>query len=364
MNRQFALLGRTMAIFAALVLSAGPMSARAIEDHAGLIQFEGQWLTPEEARQREESRYRRQRVSVPFEISVELAVADMRTLRQQRDLQVGFMTILRVGDRVIFRQGQRGWLIWKRHARITPEFKAAIAALRKGESLEAQTFAADVVTKLQIEGAADPLSTIAFALHGHRSDHAHIDMTAKQLPPDRLRLERNAEDGQLAVLALGGQGVALSNAKPAQVGTLFVAMPAVANEALQLRWSQPPQRLLVIGDRKLSLPPLPENLVLQLNEKRVLRLSESSHVTAFERHTHGPDGKGWRRQEFAATLAGLSMDLGRDEVGPHQAPGEYRREWILRFQTQSGATTQRQTALRYRVTGEEKEAMSKEFLRR
>jgi len=85
-----------------------------------------------------------------------------------------------------------------------------------------------------------------------------------------------------------------------------------------------------------------------------------------QRYSLGPEYKGWQQQSFVTGgPLDFEVDLSRDEVGPQKKPGEYRRVWILEFGgIQGKVSTQRQLGMNYRVTNEDKEAESSEFLRR
>jgi hypothetical protein len=56
------------------------------------------------------------------------------------------------------------------------------------------------------------------------------------------------------------------------------------------------------------------------------------------------------------------IDLGKDEIGPHDTQGQYTRIWLVRFI--DGATTQRQMEASYVVRGPEKQFSSDNFIRR
>jgi len=350
---------------AALALLAGA-PGWAAEGREGLVQFEGQLLEPAEAAQREEQRYRRQRIAAPTEIALELNADQLRALRARRDLAASLTAILRVGDRVLVQRGNQQWRIWKRHSRLTNEFRQAADRLRKGVP-KADEWAADpiVVVKPEVIGE-DPLSDAAFALHARRNVFPHADLAMDQLPAQALAVKRTSEDGALTVLAFGANTLKVSTGKLTQAGQLAVVSVAPRNDPLNFTWTAPPKRILVIGDSAMPLLSPAADVVLLKNEKRVVRLTEVKNVTAMQRYSHGPDYKGWHQQRFAiGGPLGFQMDLARDEVGPHQTAGDYRRVWLLEFGGTAGnMATQRQIEIGYRVKSEDKDAQSKEFLRR
>ena len=351
--------GLTLALFSA-------MPGMAAENHEGLVRFENQWLEPAEAVQREEHRYRKQRVATPVEVSVELTADQLRAQRARRGLASGLMAFLRVGDRVLVQRGNQQWRIWKRHHKLTGEFRQAIDALRKGTP-HTDEWAADPVATIKLETMSDDLlGDAAFALHAKRNAFPHADLAAGQLSAQGLVVKRNTEDGGLTVLAYGANNFKAETGKIAQVGRFAVVTVAPGNEPLSFTWATPPQRILAIGDNAIQLLPPAENIVLLKNEKRIIPLSEAKNVTSMRRYSQGPDYKGWQQQSFATGgPLGFQMDLRRDEAGPHQAAGDYQRIWILEIGGAEGKpATQRQTGMNYRVSIEDKDAQSKEFLRR
>ncbi|EKD98579.1 MAG: hypothetical protein ACD_23C00357G0001, partial [uncultured bacterium] len=223
------------------------------------------------------------------------------------------------------------------------------------------------VATIKLETMSDDLlGDAAFALHAKRNAFPHADLAAGQLSAQGLVVKRNTEDGGLTVLAYGANNFKAETGKIAQVGRFAVVTVAPGNEPLSFTWATPPQRILAIGDNAIQLLPPAENIVLLKNEKRIIPLSEAKNVTSMRRYSQGPDYKGWQQQSFATGgPLGFQMDLRRDEAGPHQAAGDYQRIWILEIGGAEGKpATQRQTGMNYRVSIEDKDAQSKEFLRR
>lgn len=352
-----------VAVFALLWMT----SACATQDQAEFIQFEHQWVSSEDVRQLEEFRYQQQRVATPFEVVLELDAKQLHALRKRPDLVASLSAILRVGDRVLVRHQHRQWQLWLRHHRLTAEFKQTVNALRQGKT-HTDEWATDVVSQVKPELLGeDLLSDAAFALHTLRNPYPHADLMATQLPAQGWVVKRNAEDGAVTVLMDGGQALTVTGIKLTSYGQLTMLTLVPGNEPLKIDWSSPPQRILVMSDQPLRMLPLAQNVSLRLNEKRIVSLAESKSVTAMQRLSWGPDYKQvWNQQRFTSGgPLGFQMDLSRDEIGQHQSPGDYRRIWILELPgSQGNATTQRQLSMDYRVTNENKDVQSKDFLRR
>jgi hypothetical protein len=335
--------------------------------HDGLVLYEGRWLKPAEATRREEARYRKQRVAAPFEVVVNLNAESLHKLQARRDLMQSLMSILRVGDRLVVKHEDQQWRLWKRHGKATGEFRQALAAFSKGKVID-ENWGSDSITSINPEQATgeDALADMAFALHRRRNAYPLADMQADQLPNPGYTIKRNTQDGELTLLTLGGKGFKAEAGKPEQSGQLTLIRLEPGNDAVPLTWTEPPKRLLVVSDKQIPLLALPAEVSLLKNEKKSIRLSESKAISSVHRYSQGPDYKGWSQQDF--TLDGplaFQMDLSRDEAGPHGTAGDYKRVWILEFAgTEGHSTTQRQTAMVYRVKGDDKGVMSNEFLRR
>jgi hypothetical protein len=337
-----------------------------VNKHEGLVLFEGRWLKPQEAIRLEEVRYRKQRVAAPLEVVVESTAEQVRALNSRRDLAEVLMAMLRVGDRLVIRLDSEQWLVWKRHGKPTDSFLQSITALRKGKPVD-ENWAPDPVTSIKADVAGtDLLAAAAFALHAGRNVYPHADLVTEQMPEKGLSVNRNTDDGGLTLVALGGEQLKSNGGNLAKFGSLAFLQVAASAEPLTLEWTTPPQRLLVVSDKAMTFLPPPKEVALRKHEKQVIRLSDSKLVTSIRRYSNGPDYKGWQQQTIATGgPLGFQMDLGRDEIGPNAAGGDYRRVWILELGGKAGgAETQRQIGMRYRVKDDEKDVMSREFLRR
>lgn len=234
MSQRPSMIAKALTMGAAAMVMLVGMPGWAAEGHEGLVQFEGKWLEPVDAAQREEQRYRRQRVAAPMEMVVELNADQLRALRTGRGLAKSLMAILRVGDRVLVRRGNQHWRIWKRHSRVTNEFRQAAEALRKGAP-HSDDWAGDQVASVKMERIGeDPLRDVAFALHSRRNAFPHADLAADQLPAQGLDIRRSAEDGALTVLAYGGQSFNVESGKLAKAGQLAVVSVVPGNDPLPI----------------------------------------------------------------------------------------------------------------------------------
>jgi hypothetical protein len=340
------------------------VSSEAGNKHEGLVLFEGRWLKPHEAARLEEARYRKQRVPSPLEVMVDLTPEQTRALIGRRDLAESLTAVLRIGDRLVINRGSEQWLIWKRHSKPTDSFREAASGLRKSKSAS-ENWAPDPVTSIKADLAgADVLAAIAFALHAARNAYPHADLVAAQLPDKGVSVKRSADDGSLTLVALGGEQVKTNAGALAKFGSLAILQVAAGAEPLTIEWTTPPQRLLVVTDKAVKFLATQKDVVLRKREKQTIRLNDSKAVTGIRRYSQGPDYKGWQQQTIdAGGPLGFQMDLGRDEIGPHGAAGDYRRTWILEIGSKD-TVTQRQIGMSYKVKDDEKDALSREFLRR
>ena len=337
------------------------------KEHDGKVLFEGRWVQPNEAARLEELRYRKQRVATPIELAVSLNADQLRALQSRRDLLTGLMAVLRVGDRLVIKAETTRWQLWKRHNKLTSEFKQAVSAFGKSKAI-VESWSDDSIKSLNLDVpvGADSLADMAFALHNRRNAYPHADLQAEQLTNQGYTVNRNVSDGEITLLAFGGKGFKSEAGKAEQFGQLTLIQFAPGNTAITLAWSGPPTRLLVVSDKQQPMLPLAQDVSLLKNEKKNVRLSESKSIATVHRFSQGPDYKGWQQQDFTLDgPLGFQMDLSRDEIGPHVTSGDYRRVWIVEFAGTDGSpATQRQTAMTYRVKGDDKNVMSNEFLRR
>jgi hypothetical protein len=326
--------------------------------------FEGKWLPAGEALQREQQRYRSQRVPNPVHLTAVLDDATFETIVQQDGLAPGLHRLLRVGDRIRFTRGDRAWLIWKRNADPTPAFELAVDALKRKGALSLP-WVKDPAGDVEVTLAKDPVSALAFTLHRARTELPVLSLSMQQLAVKGETFPRCPADGELTLLAEGGRAVSAAGIALAYwAGVAIVRLPAGDGE-VAVTWQTPPEKLLVISDAPVKLETPAAGKTLQIREKEIVTLAEGTAVFELTRLSAGPDyPEGWSRKRFKPTgpLAD-QMDLSQDEIGPHDREGAYRRTWIIRYKTKEGAH-QRQLECRYKVSGDPKDFSSDRFLRR
>jgi hypothetical protein len=323
--------------------------------------FFGNWLSEGSALKREAARYHSQKVSNPVTLRARLDPAAVEDLAGAAG---ALHALMRVGDRILlFSDGKTHWF-WKRNGSITREFRLSVSGLLQVKPYELPWMKEADVLKAAVRIENDPLIGLAFALHRARAERPLLDLSAKQLAVGGEVLNRTTTDGEITLLAAGGAGLDL----PGEVRTigpgLRLARIVKGQGELKLRWQKPPQRILAVSDSAMALGNLPLAKDLLIREKRLVQIAEGVQVKSVLRLTDGPDHKGWKRQEFAASgPLGGQLDLSRDEMGPHDRPGRYRRVWIYTFAGSDGLS-QRQVETAYRVVDRKKDFGGDEFLRR
>lgn len=318
----------------------------------------------DEALHREASRYRSQKVANPIALHARLTRRAMADLRGTSNVAVNIHRIMRVGDRIVFEPGGKYRTIWKRNGKITPEFREAVAALLKGENFALPWQAEPERRRASVSINGNTLSGLAFALHRARVPLPLVALSAGQFGNSGETVQRTRGDGTITLLADGGEGLKLPG-RTWDVGPhLKIAHIAAGNGPLELRWRKAPEKLLVVGDAGTPFRN-PSNIKnLLLHEKRILSIARGARVKSFIRLSSGPDYDGWKRKEFAPSGPLASqLDLSRDEVGPHEQSGNYRRVWIVTYLV-DGGLTQRQVEASYSVIDKKKKFDGDRFLRR
>jgi hypothetical protein len=335
--------------------------------HENLVLFEDRWVSPSDYIRLEEQRYRKYRVASPIEIVSLINNEQLSSLSSHKQLTDTLMGILRVGDRIVIKEGSNKWVIWKRYEKLTNEFRKSTISIGKTNA-STEIWSPDPIAlhSVKIKPGKEALLEIALLLHRARNMYPHMDLQYDQLTKQGYTLKRNLLDGELTVVVCGGAAIKADEFKTEQYGDFSIIRISQGNSPVSLTWADTPKSILGISDKQISLMALPEKLLLLKNEKKSVQLSNTSKVSSFVRFTNGPNSKGWKQQEFNLSgPLGFQMDLSRDEVGPHDLSGEYQRIWIVQFSDgKDGVVTQRQTSMKYAVKGDEKEAISNEFIRR
>jgi hypothetical protein len=328
--------------------------------------FAKRWCALPYAVQAESKRYQKEQVDDPVALEIRLNSKHHKALSSEKDLAERINNVMRVGDRVriVAKSGQ--WLIWKRHHLITPEFEDAVNAMQSAKAYSGDPWTADTQVRWTHPAVNDDfVAQIAFGIQRERNRWPHLHLWANQLVTGSVEVFRCRTDGSLTLLAQDGKLVwpPGSRIKKVQGGGLSMAVVPSGDRPLHISWTVPPKRLLVTADRSPEFKPISTQIKLHPQEKKIIDLGVKHPVTALTRLTSGPDYKGWYRQymEPDGPLADR-IDLGKDEIGPHDTQGQYTRIWLVRFK--DGATTQRQMETRYVVSGPEMNFSSDNFIRR
>ena len=325
--------------------------------------FEGEWLAEAEALRREERRYQGQRVRQPIAVDLYPSGGALEALRRDDRLRDALFTLLRVGDRVTVHAAGGPWEIWKRHREVTGEFTAAVDALRNSAA-STQPWRSDPVRSVRAQATAEPLAAVAFALHGARNVAPHLDLEAPQLDAGGVRVDRSLADGPITLVVLGGQGVEVLGNRLESFGALRFGELSAGNGAIELRWQVAPQRILLVGDTAGPVRVPGGGGELPIGQRGPVSLAPAARVHWLERLSYGPDFESWQRERFDTSgPLGFQLDLTRDEIGPHQNPGPYRRIWLVGYE-QDGQPSQRQVAIDYRVGTHAGDGEIREFIRR
>lgn len=326
--------------------------------------FEGNWLDEEAVRALEQERYQKQRVSYCVGQVMTIGGAERRQMHTGRFVR-SLHDVLRVGDRIVFEQGRHKWLIWKRHHQITPEFRDAVAALAAGR-LHKDDWIPDKPNAWRKPALhADILTAISLGLYANRERATLLDLHADQLSAQGETIWHNRADGPVTLVIVGGKGIALDKKAVSQVSpSLRIVQVSAADAPLELGWTTPPERLLAVCDTQEDRLVKPEVRSLRIREKNIVELFTGGPVCEMTRLTTGPDSPGWERRTTkpSGPLAG-QIDLRRDEIGPHDTAGDYRRIWLLKMNA-AGPATQRQVSVSYPVEPNIKDGTSDDFLRR
>lgn len=369
---------------AEFTVSEGGRQTVAVKPERKEYMFSDKWLPLEEARQLELQRYLAGKVDKPVQVVLDLSLEAVDALNMVPDFAEALHSLLRVGDRVLFRIGNREVTAWKRHTALTPEFAAEVGVLAGDEQLASWDEEPPLFT-VNISAGKDPLNDLAFGLHGSRSRLALLDLTHDQLLPNGEAVVRTPADGEITIVCLKGDGVTLDG-EPLDCGELprITLVPAAA-APLSFQWQNAPARLLVSSENSVDLGaklvkdtgeeaeipewslPLAgsEALVnIKVKQKRLVRLATKAKVMAFSRLTFGPDYQGWQREMFDASgiLSG-QIDLGMDEIGLHSEPGMYERTWLVQIRSEDGIS-QRQLGVQYTVGNALWDGSSGRFFRR
>jgi hypothetical protein len=316
--------------------------------------YAGKWLAEASALKQEQQRFNSQRVANPVSVKVQM------TAQQVEAFPAGLFAAMRVGDALLLEVGSHSYPLIKRHAAETDDWRAALAAAVKGGSPQALPYPAATQIVAGVSGAPTA-ANILYALHRARNPIAHLDLAAAQLNAQGEELVHRSGDGELTLLAIGGDVIAIDGVKAVRHQGYWLASLPAAQQTVKLSWASKPQQLLVVGDRALALRNPKMDKELLIGEKQLVRLAQEE-VLRLETLTR-IDGVWSRKVSVASGPLAAQMNLAVDEVGPHGQAGDFKRVWLLQF-GQKGNLTQRQLACDYQVTRERKDNEDNRFLRR
>jgi hypothetical protein len=219
--------------------------------------------------------------------------------------------------------------------------------------------------RLAVPRQADFLTDLAFALHRARTDLAFLDLEAGRLAAQEETILRCAADGPLTIVVAAGEQPQIPGEVSRIADGLWLSRVAPGDGLLTLAWREKPDRVLVVSDAAAPFGPMAEpQAQLLINEKQILPIAPRAEVERLVRLSEGPDYETPLRQIFETDgpLA-AQIDYSRDEIGPNDHYGDYRRTWLVSFRTDVGVT-QRQVTTNYRVVDRKKDFTTDNFLRR
>ena len=329
--------------------------------------FEGEWYERPEAErlaaEAEQKAYRKVRIRNPVEIRLELAALGDKKVTRLGDFSRDLFRLLRVGDRLRVELAGRKHLVWKRSRRRSDAFRSQVKALWTNRPIELE-YAKDPARVILVEPGGSLVGTVGYRLYRRFNDHPILDLGGAMHKLEGVTLHTLAADGSTTLLTFGGRNIVVNERPLRSTRQLGFIWLRAADSKLELTWEEAPQRVLVVSRKNTVLKPTVASVALNLNQKELVELGVAGRVQSFHRFTRNPDGS-WRHaaKEPAFGLPG-TMDLNSDEVGPHPVSGQYKREWLIEYETAEGKRATRQVAMDYTVGEVAHPVRSTEFIRR
>ena len=329
--------------------------------------FEGEWYERAEAdrlaAEAEEQAYRKARIRNPVEIRLKLAALGDKKVTRLGDFSRDLFKLLRVGDRLRVELAGRKHLVWKRSRRRSDAFRSQVKALWTNRPIELE-YAKDPARVILVEPGGSLVGTVGYRLYRRFNDHPILDLGGAMHKLQGVTLHTLAADGSTTLLTFGGRNMVVNGRPLRSTRQLGFRWLRAADSKLELTWEEAPQRVLVVSRKNTVLKPEVASVALNLNQKELVELGVPGQVQSFHRFTRNPDGS-WRHaaKEPAVGLPG-TMDLNFDEVGPHPVSGQYKREWLIEYETAEGKRATRQVAMDYTVGEVAHPVRSTEFIRR
>ena len=336
--------------------------------------FEDEWYERAEAerleaarrlreRRAEEEGYREARVGNPVEVQLRLPALADTAATTLGDFSRALFMMLRPGDRVRVDLGGTDHLVWKRLYDTSDAFRSQVEALWNDQPI-ALDYEEDPVTVMGVDPGPSLITSVADRLYGRLNDNPILDLDAAMHDLPGVTLHTVAEDGSTAIVTFGGGSVAVNGRNLPSTRQLGFLRLASGDRQLDLTWDEPPERILVVSARNTAAEPASLSTELNLGQKHVVELGVGGRVQSFHRFTGHPDGT-WRytAKELLGGLPG-AMNLDADELGPHAESGDYRREWVIQYETADGKRATRQVALDYTVGDATQPVEAQDFIRR
>ena len=289
--------------------------------------------------------YEQLRARNATELIAALTPRAFRKLVPNRRLTSQLHKVMRVGDRIIFKHDGRQWLVWKRSGKITPLFRQAVKALRKRKAFEHPVPLDERAYKVKRKIEGNPVASLAFAIHAARANFPFIDLGGEYLEAKGEVITRALSDGEVTVIATGGSRLKIGKDKFVKAGKVMIAKAPASGEPLNISWRRPPARLMAVADGPPAMLYNPKETTLEPGEKIIARLIDTLPVIKLVRYTKSAvEGKVTKRVFTADHALSFLARLDHGQLGPHSAPGLYKRRWIITFYNPPGYTQRQATA--------------------
>ena len=329
--------------------------------------FEGEWyeqaVADRLAAEAEEKAYRKARIRNPVEIRLKLAALGDKKVTRLGDFSRDLFRLLRVGDRLRVELAGRKHLVWKRSRQRSAAFRNQVRALWTNRPIELK-YAKDPARVILVEPGGSLVGTVGYRLYRRANDQPLLDLGRAMHELQGITLHTLAPDGLITLLTFGGRNVAVNGRSLRSTAQLGVMRLKAADRKLELTWEEAPQRVLVVSRKNTVLKPAVASVALNLNQKELVDLGAAGRVQSFHRFSRHPDGR-WRHVAKEPPIGlPVAMDLNSDEVGPHPVSGQYKREWLIEYETAEGKRATRQVPMDYTVGEVAHPVRSTEFIRR
>jgi hypothetical protein len=320
--------------------------------------FDGQWMSEQEALAAEQADYLSRRVGAPVSLRCHLDDHSFQMLRENYDFPAQLHAISRIGDRIILEHNKSKWIFWKRSKDIDPDYKIMAESFFQGNVVTLPW--KEERTRIEKINSAN-ISDMAFAIHKGRGDCPLLSGTGAMHGQD-ITVKYAASDSGLTVLVDAKGPVEVHGVLLEKVGDLLIGS-AHGDGQIRLGLPSSESRVLIVSDAisPISEPELLDELLIG---EKVLVSFGNVKVLGLTRITYDPYQKAWQRSDAEAfDPMGQALDLSVDEIGPHDQPGQYKRSWIVQYQTANGLS-QRQFDGIYSVGTILKKVRSDKFFRR